>query len=379
MKKNKVLLVIPSLQPGGMERVMAELAGYFVRRGDLEVHLLLYGRTRTIFYSVPDVVKVHLPSFPFDDSRRIWSTLKSLWFVRTKTREIHPDTVLSFGEYWNSFVLLATFGLGYPVYVSDRCQPDKPLGYLHDRLRRWLYPRATGVIAQTEKAKSIFRSAYRHSNMRVIGNPVRSMGMPFPRQRQNVVLSVGRLIDTKHHDRLIEMFATLRMPGWKLVIVGGDALKQRNKERLEKLISVLDVKDNVILTGSQSNVEQYYLSSKIFAFTSSSEGFPNVIGEAMAAGLPVVAYDCVAGPSEMVSDGRSGFLIPLFDEEKFCSALRVLMENDGLREEMGRAARKDISIFDIERVGEQFYNTIVLHEGASDKYDCQYGQYRPNR
>ena len=107
---------------------------------------------------------------------------------------------------------------------------------------------------------------------------------------------VGRLIKTKHQDKLIEMFAKVSLPDWKLIIVGYDHLKQHNMERLKELAKNLDIEQRVVFTGKQDNIDEIYSKSSIFAFTSSSEGFPNVIGEAMAAGLPVIAFDCVAGP-----------------------------------------------------------------------------------
>ena len=91
--------------------------------------------------------------------------------------------------------------------------------------------------------------------------------------------------------------------------------------------------EKIILAGTQKDVESYLLRSRIFAFTSSSEGFPNVVGEAMSAGLPVVAYDCVAGPSDMVVNDRNGYLIPLFDKGAFGVKLKYLMDNPQITEE----------------------------------------------
>jgi hypothetical protein len=76
-------------------------------------------------------------------------------FLRKKVKNIDPDTILSFGEYWNNLVLLSLYGLKYPVYISDRSQPDKDLGRVQNRLRDLLYPKAAGFIAQTSKAKEI--------------------------------------------------------------------------------------------------------------------------------------------------------------------------------------------------------------------------------
>lgn len=360
MDQNKkvICLAIHSLQGGGMERVMAELATYFATTQRFEIHLILYGIKRDIFYPLPAAVLVHTPSFPFNEKQRLWSTVKTIFFLRNTIRQIRPDTVLSFGELWNSFVLIATLALPYPVFVSDRCQPDKYLGRLHEFLRKRLYRRAAGIIVQTAAAQGIYRQITGNKNIRIIGNPVRnipgSVGI-----KENVVLSVGRLIKTKHHDELIKLFVSINEPGWRLVIVGDDALKQNNRQRLTKLIDELGAREKVILTGQQRDVESFYNKSKIFAFTSSSEGFPNVIGEAQSAGLPVIAFDCVAGPSEMIIHNQNGFLIPLFDYGEFKKKLALLMKDESLREAFGARAKISIQAFGVDKIGQSFEKFIL--------------------
>jgi len=362
MEEIKICLVIPSLQAGGMERVMSELLWHFSAKENLQVNLILYGKTREVFFTVPDRVILHKPGFPFRDRYRFFHTLKTLGFLRRTIRKIRPDTILSYGEYWNNFVLLSLLGLRFPVYVSDRSQPDKSLGRFHDRLRRWLYPGARGVILQSETARNIFRKKIRHSNVAVIGNPIRRiLTESTGSNREKNILMVGRLIESKHQDRLIEIFSKLGLADWKLLIVGYDHLKQKHTERLEALIKSLDLEGRVMLLGKQSGIEDFYLKSSIFAFTSSSEGFPNAIGEAMSAGLPVVAYDCVAGPSEMIKDGRNGFLVPVFSDELFREKLDLLMRNEDLRNEFGRHALEDIQSFSISRIGDRYLDFILNH------------------
>lgn len=356
----KICLVIPSLQAGGMERVMSELAGYFCMKPDIEVHLVMYGIMPKIFYPIPNNLIVHQPNWEFDNSKRIQSAIKRMAYLRRTIISIAPSAILSFGEHWNSFVLLALYGLHYTVFISDRCQPDKNLGLLHNSLRTWLYPRATGIIAQTSIAQEIYYKQFHHPNIRVIGNPIRSFeGKSESFNRENIILTVGRLILSKHHDLLIDIFLKIANPDWKLVIVGGDAIKQNGMERLSVKIKARGAENQIILTGSISNVEEYYRKSKIFAFTSSSEGFPNVIGEAMATGLPVVAFDCVAGPAEMIMDGVNGFLVPLFDTDKFEQQLRVLMTNENRRRQMGLAASISVEKFSIESTGGKYYSFIM--------------------
>jgi GalNAc-alpha-(1->4)-GalNAc-alpha-(1->3)-diNAcBac-PP-undecaprenol alpha-1,4-N-acetyl-D-galactosaminyltransferase len=134
MSKEKICLIIPSLQAGGMERVMSELANYSVEKGGYEVHLILYGIKREIFYNISDKIIIHKPIFEFDNTKRTWSTLKTIFYLRKKLKEINPVASLSFGEYWNNLVLLSTLGTKIPVFVSDRSQPNKSLGRVQKEL-----------------------------------------------------------------------------------------------------------------------------------------------------------------------------------------------------------------------------------------------------
>jgi glycosyltransferase involved in cell wall biosynthesis len=358
-KTKRICCVIPSLGAGGMERVMSQLLLYFSKHTEFELHLMLYGIKRDVFYEVPDEVFVHKPRFEFNNNLRLWSTIKTLLYIRKNLVKIQPNSILSFGELWNNFVLLASLGLSFPVYVSDRCQPDKSLGKLHDNLRRFLYPKAKGVICQTETAKAIYKKMFTHDNFIVIGNPIKTIAFGNNLPKENIVLSVGRLIETKHYDELIQMFSELDQMNWKLVIIGGDALKQSNKAKLEKLINALGMKEKITLTGRQSDVDQFYNKSKIFAFTSSSEGFPNVIGEAMTAGLPVIAYDCVAGPSDLIDNKKTGFLIPLHDKITYKLNLKKLMNDEDLRLQMGDEGQRKVTMYSLEAIGQKFQKAIT--------------------
>lgn len=354
----RICLVIPSLQAGGMERVMSELAGYFASKDNIELHIILYGSHREIFYPLPPKVKVHTPPFQFSNSLRAWYGVATLLFLRRKLKSVAPYTVLSFGEYWNSFVLLAAFGLSIPVFVSDRCQPNKSLGRMHDILRRILYPLSAGLIVQTTVAERIYRERFKKLDIHVIGNPIRAITKG-NELKQNSVLMVGRFIQTKNQDKLIALFAQIPLPDWKLVLVGYDHMKQENMEKWKQLASSLGIADRVVFAGKQTDVDQFYNSCRIFAFTSVSEGFPNVIGEAMAAGLPVISFDCVAGPSDLITDGVNGLLVPLHDFDQFRRKLEDLMRNDSLQHRLGDGARQAISKYALRSIGDQYLNVIA--------------------
>ena len=359
--KKKICLIIPSLNAGGMERVMSELAIYFCSKPELEVHLVMYGIKPELFYSIPSNLIIHKPDFNFNNKLRFWFAIKTLFFLRKKVKSISPNSILSFGEYWNNFVLIALFGLKFPVFVSDRCQPDKSLGKIHNTLRRFLYSRSKGVVVQTKKAEEIYQKIVPGAKLFVIGNPIREIIDNETVIKENIVLSVGRLINSKHHDELIKLFVQINIPDWKLVIVGGDAIKQQNLKRLQNLIRALNAEDRIELTGSRNDVDAFYKKSRIFAFTSSSEGFPNVIGEAMSAGLPVIAFDCIAGPSEMIINGDNGFLVPVMDFMEFKYKLIQLMNNELLINMMGLKAQQTIKEFAPSLIGEKYFNSIFEH------------------
>lgn len=358
MHLEKLVLLTPSLETGGLQKSLSILANYFAETGKAKVHLVLYGVSKEIFYPLNPEVVVHVPSFRFNRNARLYHIIKTMFFVRNRIKALKPNYILSYGEYWNNFVLLSLLGLSYPVYISDRCQPDKSLGWFHNWLRKLLYPRAAGIISQTAIAREIYTKMLGPVKIEVIGNPIQNFAFADNKEKEKLVLTVGRLIPSKHHDQLIDIFLSCYRPGWKLVIVGGDVAYGNTFNMLKEKIIAANAEDKIELAGKISDVGQFYGKSSIFAFTSSSEGFPNVIGEAMAAGLPVIAYDCVAGPSDMIDDGINGFLIPLFNQEMFAEKLSLLINDQQLQKQMGESAILSIRKYSPELVGKQYLDFL---------------------
>jgi GalNAc-alpha-(1->4)-GalNAc-alpha-(1->3)-diNAcBac-PP-undecaprenol alpha-1,4-N-acetyl-D-galactosaminyltransferase len=332
---------------------------FLCQKESLELHLILYGCDSEIFYELKKNITVHKPKTKFRNNLRLISSFSRLSFLRSKIQSIKPDSILSFGEHWNSFVLIALLGLKYRIMISDRCSPATYLGFTHEILRKWLYSKAFGIIVQTSDAKKIYDKLLKGSRIRVIGNPIREISPNLNIFKENIVLTVGRLIPSKNHAKLIESFISLNKSDWKLVIVGGNAMNLTLMDDLKDLIDKLGAGDQVILTGNRSDVDWFYVKSKIFVLTSQSEGFPNVLGEAMSASLPVVAFDCLSGPSEMVTDGQDGYLVPLHDYEFLKVRLLELMNNAELREDLGNKARQSIKRFSIDKIGEEYFSFMT--------------------
>lgn len=119
MRVSRLVFVIPSLNPGGMERVMSELLNYIVKQLNRNVHLILYGIERSVFYELDSDIQVHRPRSQFNNRKRFWYTLRIFLFLRKKIRSLNPDAILSFGEVWNNF-LLACWRLKPPLFIWGR-------------------------------------------------------------------------------------------------------------------------------------------------------------------------------------------------------------------------------------------------------------------
>jgi glycosyltransferase involved in cell wall biosynthesis len=144
-----------------------------------------------------------------------------------------------------------------------------------------------------------------------------------------------------------------------LIIVGGNAKKMNLLETYQEEVKLKGLSNSVRLVGEQRNVHTYYAEASIFAFTSTSEGFPNALAEGMSAGCACIAYDCIAGPSDIIDDGVNGVLIPEGDEELFTQKLRLLMEDKILRERFGEAAREKMKTFEMSAISKKFYAFIT--------------------
>src|SRR5690625_1103767 len=169
----KVFLIIPTLNQGGAERVMAELANQFIQYDNVEIHLVLLAKAE-IFYHIDSRIIVHQLGFENKGSfQKKISELRTFRKLRALLRQHRPDSVLSFMDKYNVFTLLASAFTGTKVFVSERSNPHKKRTGQMQLLRKYIYPYANGIIAQTELAKAKLFSLTNHKNIKVIPNPDR--------------------------------------------------------------------------------------------------------------------------------------------------------------------------------------------------------------
>lgn len=362
--QTRICLVSHTLKMGGMERVMAGYANYAAGKPGTIVNLILLLQ-EVQFYQLDDKVIIHKPDFKLHEMPRWLYAIRTLLWLRKMVRRINPDTLVSFGEYWNSFVLVATLGLPYPKYISDRSNPVDNLKFIHEIIRRLVYRTATGFISQTALAAQIIKRKTGLSNAIVVGNPIRGIKSDNTLDRKNIILNVGRMIPYKQQSKLIEIFEKTGRTDWILRILGDGPLF----DELKSLIEARGISDRVELTGKVADIDKYLLEAKVFAFTSNYEGFPNALAEGMAAGLAPVSFDCPTGPSDLIEDGVNGFLVPLDDDSLFLQRLLELMDDEILLNEFACKARESMSRFSEERVCEAITDFILNRKKIPEQTD----------
>lgn len=346
------MIFIPTLRAGGAEKVATILANNWSNKGHNVVLCIIYGSE--IFQEINTNVKV----IALDERYSIYNKSKIPYYLRLTFKKESPDIIQSFLTEYNILCLASTICLNIPIFVSDRASPLVDRGWKVEFLRKLLYMRAAGVIAQTNLAKDILLNKINNKNIIVIPNPVKlnSLEKNYAHKR-NVILNVGRLVAEKGQLDLIKAFVGLGdiCDSWELVIVG----EGPERERLEKEINLSGL-TNIRLVGQKSNVDEYYCTASIFAFTSFSEGFPNALAEAMSYGLPVVSYDCIAGPRDLIDDGSSGFLIGVNDINGLANILERLILNADLRNVIGTNASNRMTKNSDILIAEKWLNFISL-------------------
>jgi glycosyltransferase involved in cell wall biosynthesis len=212
------------------------------------------------------------------------------------------------------------------------------------------YPRLDAVTALTEGSAAEYRELMdQRGRVVCIPNPAPPDQGKRAALDAPVVVAAGSLSRRKGFDRLLEAWARLapRFPDWQLRIFGTGP----EGPELEDLIDRLGVRGSARLCGHSPRMLDELASASVFAFTSRREGFPMVLLEAMAVGLPAVAYDCRTGPSDIITDGVDGHVIPNGRTRLFVDALGELMEDEQRRRQFSAAALESVTRYRIDAIG----------------------------
>lgn len=346
-----IAMLAGSLSKGGTERVMVNLADYFVEKGYRVTMVTQYRRENE--YPLNEKVKRILSDITEEETtgnrlvnfRRRFMKLRGIW------KKERPDVILSFIGKNNMMAILTSRFLKIPVAVSVRAEPNEE--YYNSWMRfgaRYLFRYADGVILQTRRCYDFFPKRVRKKAL-ILRNPIHGdfFRERYTGEREKIIVAVGRVDENKNHELLIRAFAQLadEIPDYKLVIYGeGDCRK-----RLIKLANEMGYGDRIWLPGSIDQVAEAIYKTRVFVLSSNTEGVPNTLIEAMLMGLTVIATDCpCGGPADLIEDGVNGFLTPVGDVKKMKEKMQYLINNLQIADEMGIEATKTADLYLPEKV-----------------------------
>jgi glycosyltransferase involved in cell wall biosynthesis len=224
-------------------------------------------------------------------------------------------------------------------------------------------------VVLTEADAESYRQTFPDAagRMSVIRNPAPWPVATSTGERRQVIVAAGMLGGRKGFDRLILAYRAIaqQRPDWQLHIYGGGPQRQR----LTELIHDNDLGQYVILKGVTDQMESILEEAAIVVLTSSFEGLPMILIEAMTKGVPIVSVDCPNGPAEIVVDGVTGRLIPNDDMGSFTDALLALMDDPALRARMSEQALKHAEQYQVDRVTQDWLDLFdsleASHVGTS--------------
>nr|WP_258868908.1 glycosyltransferase [Alkalilimnicola ehrlichii] len=250
---------------------------------------------------------------------------------------------------------------GNPVYLAGRLGTNLSAA-LQGRSRltrslrllpmRWFYRQVDHVVAVSDgvATDTLTLTGLPPERISVIRNPVitpsmrqtstESVSHPWLVETADipVILGAGRLTEQKDFTTLINAFALLRQREqrpYRLIILGHGKLRRE----LESLIAALALEEDVSLPGHVANPYSYMAKASVFVLSSRWEGSPNVLTEAMALGVPVVATDCPSGPHELLDGGRYGPLVPVGDAQRLAQAIAHTLEHPPAAEALQDAVK----------------------------------------
>ncbi len=356
----RITLVTGTLGSGGAERVLSLMANYWAIRSHDITLITISGIAEDWYKLHSNVVRLGLnldvPSSHFGQA--IYWNARRVIQLRRALRRSRPNVVISFLGTTNVLTLMASWGLGLPIIVSERNDPSQyHIGRVWEGLRAMLYRRADAVVVQTLSVGHWCSKLIGGKAIHVIPNPVNpelngSVKLLNRQGSGHTVVAVGRLGRQKGFDLLIQAFArcAAKHVDWSLAIIG----EGRERTTLEALVATIGIADRVSLPGRVRDSFPILRGADLFVLSSRYEGFPNVLLEAMACGLPVIAADCPSGPRDIISDGVDGVLVPPSDVDALAAAMDRLMTDEVERQRLGAKALEVTERFSIDKIMEKW-------------------------
>jgi glycosyltransferase involved in cell wall biosynthesis len=357
--RNVHLLIPVDYAAGGLQRSALALRDCLDSAG--------YGVTIYCFKVLADGLARQYPFVqPVTHERRgrphFW--LSTIRAMRRHIREDRPHAVIAFGTVPSVLLPIVSAFVQIPLLIgSERAYPPaERLAPWLGLLRRVSFPKLDFIVCQTGGIRDWF---LRHMGVKdrqvvVIPNivaPASSASVARAAVPTELnILCVGRLDEQKGFAFALEIFARVleRFPDARLTIAGEGPLG----EELKQKAIALGLAERVDFAGRVGNLADHWARADVFLFTSLYEGFPNALAEAMANGVAAVAFDCPTGPSELITDGVDGYLVPLGDVEAASARCVELLADPDKRRRVGERARRVTDRYSGRRIGKLWLDLI---------------------
>ena len=316
------------------------------------------------------ILSLHLadgqPFFPLDERvqhRTVLAGSGKLGMLR-QIQEIHTflrqekiDCVINVDTGMGVYGILAAVGTDAKVITWEHSNffnnwNSRTFPYL----RRFAAKHSDTMVVLTERDRENYRTNIPSKTpVYVIHNPAARHEFRYDAESK-VILSAGLLLPIKGYDKAVAAAAKVlpQRPDWKWIICG----EGPEREHLEQLIAAAGLREQMLLPGSVSNMDEQYQKAAIFAMTSQMEGLPMVLLEAKSWGLPLVSFDIMTGPGEIIRDGVNGYLVEPDNVDEMAKRLAELMDNPVLREEFSARSQLDMEQFDIAHIVEQWESVL---------------------
>lgn len=375
----KIIYCMASVHsPGGMERVLLNKVRYLWEQGGNELTIVTTDQGgRPPFYTFPSGVKLVDLDINYTDDLNLPALQRIPSFL--KRRRLHRKRLTAFlmAEKADIVVSLYPSESSFIPFIRDGSKKVLELHYnkffrlqyarsgllgLIDRFRTWederIVRRFDRFVVLTQEDAGYWGAL---PNLQVIPNAA----LPVPETRWSPysrrVIAVGRLDYQKGFDRLVKAWALLPSDlrdSWQLEIFG----QGEWEVRLQELIRKKGVKESARVNPPTKEIFREYAASSFLVMSSHYEGFPMVLLEAMACGLPGVCFTFPCGPKDVIEDGKNGLLVPEGDIPALAGAMERLMRDQALRERMSMAAREIIRTYSEEKVMQQWiqcFNSLL--------------------
>lgn len=374
-RKPHIAMYIGSLQKGGAERVMTNLAVYFFEQGYKVTLVTTYlaeqeyevkhaawkrvpaGADKAVLVSdteenpawvdpnggEPDgIQRVFSALLKSEQEGRIKNFSKRKEKLRKIWKDLQPDVVLSFIGKNNIMALSTATREDIKVVVSVRADPE--MEYNTKGLKAGMlatFGKAAGIVVQTGGARKWF-PLFLRSKCVILPNALNPafIRKRYVGDREKSIVMVGRLDENKDQALVMKCFADItkeRFKDYKLVLYGDGP----DRSKLQRLATSLGIDNRCVFAGSVRHVAEHIEKASLFVLASRQEGMPNALIEAMSLGLPCIATDCpCGGPSDLIINNENGVLVPVSDEKAMKEAIIRVLSDENFAERIGKAATK---------------------------------------